>query len=127
MTYLVAIPKEKVTDGKWTTAREPVVPCFPSQHAGAFLALPSFKLAEKAEVADPGPDFDPDALADLLAKEYPGLPRTLHENYILKTWEAVRELAPGRVFRIKVNQRQALLIDDRTNTTIAVWTEQPLT
>lgn len=129
MTYLAAIPKERATDGKWTTVREPVVPCFPSMHAGAFLAVPSFTLAEKAEVVDIGSvvsGFDPGEMMKALAKEYPGLPEKLHENYILKTWEAVRSMDPGRVFKVIVNQKQALLIDDRTGETVMLWQEQPL-
>ncbi len=123
MKYLVAIPKEKVTDGRWTTAREPVVPCFPSQHAGAFLAVPSFKLAETAEVAET--EADPDEMLEKLAQEYPGLPRTLHENYILKTYEAVQALPAGTVCRISVNQKQALLVP-AGQPTVLLWNEQPL-
>lgn len=122
MKYLVAIPNEKVTDDMWTTVREPVVPCFPSQHAGAFLAVPSFKLAYRAEVAHT--DADPDELCEKLATEYPGLPRTLHENYILKTFEAVQELPCGTVCRVSVNQKQALLVPDG-RPTVLLWNEQP--
>lgn len=127
MKYLVSIPKEKVTDGKWTTAREPVVPCFPSQHNGAFLTVPSFKLAEKAEVKDM-PDFDPDAMCDKLAKEYPGLPRELHENYIMKTFEAVFDMPEGTELKVAVNQNQALLIPTAKGTpTVTLWDSQPMT
>lgn len=122
MKYLVAIPKEKVTDGRWTTAREPVVPCFPSQHAGAFLAVPSFKLADRAEVAET--DADPDEMLEALAKEYPGLPRTLHEAYILKTYENVQDLPLGTVCTVSVNQKQALLVPAGRPTAL-LWSEQP--
>lgn len=123
MRYLVAIPKEKVTDDRWTTVREPVVPCFPSQHAGAFLAVPSFKLADRAEVAET--DADPDEMCAQLVKEYPGLPAKLHENYILKTFEAVQALPQGTVCRISVNQKQALLVPEG-RPTVLLWNEQPL-
>lgn len=123
MKYLVAIPKEKVTDARWTTEREPVVPCFPSQHAGAFLAVPSFKLAERAEVAET--DADPDEMAERLSAEYPGLPRTLHENYIMRTFEAVQGIPPGTACRVSVNQKQALLIPDG-RPTLLLWNEQPV-
>ena len=122
MKYLVAIPKEKVTDGRWTTVREPVVPCFPSQHTGAFLAVPSFKLADRAEVAET--DADPDEMLEALAKEYPGLPRTLHEAYILKTYENVQDLPPGTVCTVSVNQKQALLVP-AGRPTVLLWNEQP--
>ena len=128
MKFLVSLPHGKAPGEQaetiWTTRREPVVPCFPSQHTKAFLAIPSFRLAGKAEVADT--DADADILADALAKEYPGLPRTLHENYILGVWKAVYDIPKGTVFSVAVNQKQAMLIDDKTGATIILWNEQPL-
>lgn len=126
MKFLVSIPRTQVTDEKtWTTRREPVVPCFPSQHSGAFLAVPSFMLADRAEVAEIPEDAD--ALAAALAKEYPGLPRVLHENYVLAVWKAVYELPPGTVFTVRVNQQQAMLVDVKTGKTIILWNSQPMT
>lgn len=124
MKFLVAIPKEKSSDGRWATEREPVVPCFPSQSSGAFLTVPSFRLAEKAEVADVS--VDPDELAAALAREYPGLPEKLHENYVLLTFKAVFDSALGTVYRISVSQTQAMLINDKTSATKILWQEQPL-
>lgn len=124
MKYLVAIPREKEADKRWTTVREPVVPCFPSQHSGAFLTVPSFLFADRAEVAET--DVDADVLADALAKEYPGLPRTLHENYVFAVWRAVLADPPGRTYKVVVNQRQALLVDVKTGESRFLWKEQPL-
>lgn len=124
MKYLVSVPREMEKDKRWTTRREPVVPCFPSQHTGAFLAVPSFLLAEKAEVAETDADADEMALA--LAKEYPGLPRTLHENYVLAVWKAVIDVPAGTTYRVSVNQRQALLINTATGESTSLWEEQPL-
>lgn len=124
MKFLVTIPRDKVNDNIWTTRREPAVPCFPSQHGRAFLGIPEFRLADKAEVLDI--DTDPDVLVDALAKEYPGLPRRLHENYVLGVFKAVFDTPIGTVFRIIVNQKQALLIKDETNHIISLWDEQPL-
>ena len=87
MKYLVSVPREMEKDKRWTTRREPVVPCFPSQHTGAFLTVPSFLLADKAEVAET--DADADEMASALTAEYPGLPRVLHENYVFAVWKAV--------------------------------------
>lgn len=125
MKFPVSIPASRSTDGKWTMRREPVVPCFPTQHTRAFLAVPSFLLAEKAEVADI--DADPDELADRLSAEYPGLPRTLHENYVLTMYKTVFDMPEGTVLRVSVSQDQAFLIDDRTSTTTTLWNAQPLT
>ena len=124
MKYLVSVPKERSQDRRWTTEREPVVPCFPSQHVGAFLAVPSFLLADKAVVAEV--DADPDAIVDALAKEYPGLPRRLHENYVLKTFEAVFGMEVGTELRVAVSQTQARLIDGKTGDVTALWEKQPL-
>ncbi len=124
MKYLVSIPDERSSDRRWTTEREPVVPCFPSQHAGAFLAVPSFLLADRAVVAEV--DADPDAMADALAREYPGLPRRLHENYVLKTFEAVFGMPEGTVLRVAVSQKQARLVDAKTGAVTPLWEEQPL-
>ena len=123
MKYLVAIPREKEADAKWTTRREPVVPCFPSQHSGAFLTVPGFLLADKAEVAEV--DADADVLAEALAKEYPGLPRILHENYVLAVWKTVMDVPAGTVFTVLVNQQQATLVNVKTRETTTLWNEQP--
>lgn len=125
MKYLVAIPRETEKDAKWTTRREPVVPCFPSQHTGAFLTVPSFLLAEKAEVVET--DADADELAAALAKEYPGLPKALHENYVFAVWKAVLSVPVGTVYKTVVNQRQALLVNAKTGESTSLWEEQPLT
>lgn len=124
MKYLVSIPVARSTDRRWTTEREPVVPCFPSQHSGAFLAVPSFLLADRAVVTET--DADPDAIAAALAKEYPGLPRRLHENYVMKTFEAVFGMAEGTVLRAAVSQRQARLVDAKTGAVTVLWDGQPL-
>ena len=123
MKYLVSVPVERDSDGRGTTAREPVVPCLPSQHSGAFLAVPSFRLAHRAEVAET--DADPDEMCRKLEAEYPGLPRSLHENYIMKTFEAVQGLPAGTVCTVSVNQKQAMLVPDGMPTLI-LWNEQPL-
>jgi len=124
MKFLVSIPAEKVNDERWTTERMPVVPCFPSQHSGAFLTVPGFKLADRAEVAETGSDAD--EMAQALAKEYPGLPRRLHENYILAVYKAVFDVPAGTAYRVLVNQKQAMLVDARTGATTILWEEQPL-
>jgi len=125
MKYLVSIPREREEDKRWTTRREPVVPCFPSQHTGAFLAVPSFLLADMAEVVET--DADADELAAALAKEYPGLPRKLHENYVFAVWKAVVDAQIGTRYRVIVNQRQALLVNVKTGDSKSLWEEQPLT
>ena len=124
MKFLVSVPPERETDDAWTTGREPVVPCFPSQSSGAFLTVPSFKLARWAEVAEV--DADAGDLADALAKEYPGLPRKLHENYVLTVWKTVYDVPMGTRYTVMVNQKQAMLVDCATHGTTMLWREQPL-
>lgn len=124
MKYLVSVPREMEEDKRWTTRREPVVPCFPSQHTGAFLTVPSFLLAEKAEVAET--DADADEMAAALAREYPGLPRVLHENYVFAVWKAALNAPIGTTYRVTVNQKQALLLNTETGESVSLWEEQPL-
>jgi len=124
MKFLVSIPKERVSDGKWTTRREPVVPCFPSQHSAAFLTIPGFLLADRAEVAET--QADADDLANALVKEYPGLPTILKENYVLAVWKAVIDIPLGTVFTVAVNQKQAMLVNEATRESVQLWDEQPL-
>lgn len=124
MKFLVAIPKEQVNDDKWTTRREPVVPCFPSQHSSAFLTIPGFLLADRAEVVET--QADADDLANALVKEYPGLPTILKENYVLAVWKAVLDVPVGTVFTVHVNQKQAILVDAATRKSTVLWNEQPL-
>ncbi len=124
MKYLVSVPAERVSDERWTTRRMPVVPCFPSQHSGAFLTVPEFKLANKAEVAET--DADADEMAQALAAEYPGLPRRLHENYILAVYKAVFDVPVGTTYKTTINQKQAMLIDAKTGESVMLWQEQPL-
>ena len=104
--------------------REPVVPCFPSQHSGAFLTVPGFKLADRAEVAET--DADADALAEALAKEYRCLRRALHENYVFGTWRATLNDPAGTTYRTIVNQRQAIIVNVKTGESRILWNEQPL-
>ena len=124
MKFLVSIPKEQVNDDKWTTRREPVVPCFPSQHGSAFLTIPGFLLADRAEVVET--QADADELANSLVKEYPGLPTILKENYVLAVWKAVRDVPVGTVFTVIVNQKQAVLVNAETRESTVLWDEQPL-
>ena len=125
MKYLVSVPREMEKDKRWTTRREPVVPCFPSQHTGAFLTVPSFLLADKAEVAET--DADADEMASALTAEYPGLPRVLHENYVFAVWKAVINAPLGTTYRVVVSQKQALLVNTETGESVSLWEEQPLT
>lgn len=120
----MAIPASGTNDGRWAESGELVIPCFPSQHTGAFLAVPSFRLAARARVSEE--DVDPDTLADALAKEYPGLPRKLIENYILETYKAVAEDADGTEYGVVVGQDQALLVNKTTGRTKQLWEKQPV-
>lgn len=124
MKFLVAVPKERVSGGRWTTVREPVVPCFPTQGSGLFLTVPSFLMADRAEVAET--DADPDEMVERMHHEYPGLPRGLHANYVLEVFKAVSDCTVGTVFRVSVSRDSATLIDDSTRETRVLWTRQPL-
>lgn len=107
-----------------TTEEDPVVPCFPGTHDTSFLTVPSFKIAARAVVKDL--EVDPDEMVDSLAKEYPCLPRKLHENYVFETFKSVADEEIGTEFGVAVNQRQALLINKTNGSTKVIWDKQPI-
>lgn len=126
MKYLLSsTPAYAGVDPKdWAPAGEPVVPWYPATRNNAFLAIGSWKPALIATVRSA--DLDPDQLAARLAAEYPGLPRKLHENYVLAVALAARDYADGTSFKILVDDNNATLQQVGTDNLRVLWTTQPL-
>lgn len=128
MKYFVSLPplQRQNNEGArdWAPAGEAVIPDFPAPPKNRFLSLVSFKPAPYAVVLDV--TFDPDVMAGILKKEYPGLPPDLHDNYILRMCQAAAELPIGTRVRVIVSEEQATLQVVDTDKTIVLWTEQPL-
>ena len=126
--YLIARRPEVVVagdEGKWAQEDEPVVPWYPATLRNVFLGTGTFRPALYALVADV-PDLDIDALADKLIKEYPGLPRTLHQNYVLAIAKAATANPLGTLYRILITIDVATLVEVNTENTYRLWDNQPL-
>ena len=128
--FLVSVPVDGSVgaagadgDGGWTTGTFPVVPCFPPQSDRAFLCLGSWKLAREAEVAEI--DVDPDELAAEMARQYPGIPRTMHDAYIMHTFEAAARRSVGDRVRVLVSQDKATLVNVGKPGVEDMWTSKP--
>ena len=127
MRYLVTLPPVVLpggnTDAQPTAGGLPVVPWFPAPLRQSFLAIGPWQLVDFAVVADV--DIDPDALAQSLFEQYPGLPKVLHDNYVLATALAAAQLPLGARVRpiIDYDEAQVQVVDKAT--LITLWHEQP--
>jgi len=126
MRYLVSVPPEKTTEkDNWAPAGEPVVPWYPATSENVFLSTTSFKKAPYAEVVDRA-DIDIDVIASALKKQYPGLPATLHDNYVLATAKAAYAYPIGTRFNIFITPDTAKLKAIGKEEVHILWEKQPL-
>ena len=102
-----------------------MVPWYPATLANVFLSVKSFKQAPTAQVSRLG-ELDLDALATSLAKQYPGLPRTLHENYVLGTARAAYHFPVGTKLQIIITAHRAQVRPVGTDEMYVLWEQQPL-
>lgn len=123
MRYLLALSPATATVAT-AAAGEPVVPWFPAPPKNSFLGLTSWKLADYAAVRDT--DLDPDAMAEALAAQYPGLPMQLHRNYVLATAYAAADMPLGTRVRPIITPDSAALQNMDTSDIVTLWQEQPL-
>jgi hypothetical protein len=130
MKYMIAVPAEKVEDPtEWATGGEPVVPWYPHSPKNMFLGLNSFKPAQYAVVVNNDDDaIDVDELAQKLKEEYPSLPDSMHDNYVLAIARAAREFNQGTMFRIYIEYDKAELrvVGEETSEPYVLWETQPL-
>lgn len=99
MKYLVSALPEKLAVGeeeRWAPAGEPVVPWFPLGD-NVFVSATSFKKSLFAEVViiNESADVYLNKLLQQLSAEYPGIPATLHKQYVLKTAAGANALEAG--------------------------------
>ena len=123
MPYLVATSPAVGEVAEWADRGEPVVPWFPATLRNVFLGCRTFRPATHALAT--GCCLDPDELAAGLAKQYPGLPAKLCENYVLRTAQAARQLPTGTLVRIFITADSARLQDIKTDTILTLWEQQP--
>ena len=125
INYLFAITPEQVaTKDEWARDGEPVVPWYPSTLNNVFLSIGSFKPAVHAIVETR--DIDPDVLCADLCRMYPGLPDSLHANYVMGTAVAASKFKPGTKLRIIVEEDKATVYSLDGSQEYCLWEEQPI-
>jgi len=128
MRFLLSLAPERGTHDPtgetYAGNGEPVVPWFPAPVRSVFLSLTSWAYSPYAIVSEP--DLDPDVLAARLAAQYPGLPETLHNNYVLATAMAAAKLPVGTRVRPIITADAAHLQVLNDDTIITLWETQPM-
>jgi len=129
MKFLIAVTPEYVLAqdrDKYAPDGEPVIPWYPAPLDNQFLSVISFRRSIHALVADL-PAFNVDDALTNLMKQYPGLPRRLHANYLMHTARAAQQFPVGTRFRIFITADSAKLheigVAERLFT---LWEEQPV-
>lgn len=125
MRYLVTLPPvvTKAQDAV-AAAGEPVVPWYPAPPRNMFLAITSMSAVATAVVADV--DEDPDKLAEALHKQLPGLPLTMHQNFVMATALAASKLKTGTRVRPVMDYYTAAIQTADNNTIIKLWDSLPI-
>lgn len=125
MRYLFAVPPEVSSDGAdWAEGGDPVVPQFPHVSQNYWLSVVSFKLAPYAEVRE-SPNVGVDQYANALVQQYPGLPRSIHETYVLTTAKLARLVPVGSKLQVYITQNTAKVLVINTEEWIELWNKQP--
>ena len=126
MRYLFSVaPAESSDETEWAAGGEPVVPQFPHAGSNHWLSVVSFKPAPAA-VIEARDDIDLDAYATALAKEYPGLPVELHNEYVLRCGKLAHMLPIGSVMQVYIKPNSARVMVRDTEEWIELWKKQPL-
>jgi len=127
MRYLVSVRQETIaSDAKdqWAPQGEPVVPWYPATLRNAFLAIDSFKPAQYAKVVD-DPNIDIDDIADRLCIEYPGIPKSIHNAYVLAIAKAAHKFQVGSAFSIIVEYDRVQLFELGATEVHTLWDKHP--
>ena len=111
----VALPENLADQG------EPVIPDFPLGNPGRFLGIRSGGYAYEAKAAWSA--ADPDVLAEILVKRYPGLPRNYLEAILVYTLCVAAKVAPGQLYRVFVKPTEATLQDVKSGDLLPIWTD----
>lgn len=120
------LPKDgEETAGDWADEGDPVVPQFPHVGTNHWLSAISFEPAPYARVEE-RTDIDVDSYAAALIAEYPGLPRELHEEYVLTTAKLANMLPVGSTVQVYITQDIAKVLVLEAEEWIELWKQQPL-
>ena len=127
MRYLFSVKPEHVVQDEtdlWAPEGEPIIPMYPHIMRNVFLSITSYKQSVFGEVKET--DLDIDKLADRLKKMYPGLPDSLHNNYVLLTAVAATHFPVGTKLAIMLTENEATLKALNSETTFKMWDKQPM-
>ena len=125
MRYLVAHHRAGSTGKDWSPNGEAVVPNVPTGAQNTFLGVPSFKTVPYARVAD-CPTLNIDKLAADLKHEYPGLPASLWDAYVMETAKLASRLPVGTICQIFIDEDSAAVMPVDRQEIYTLWAEQPL-
>ena len=107
---------------------EPVIPSFPVVDENSFTGLNTWRGYSYAELKIM--KEDPDDLLQKLIDQYPALPRTLLENYIMipmmKLSSKAAPYSVGDVFQIFTTEDIASLRQTTSGEMIRLWDSQPI-
>jgi hypothetical protein len=96
-----------------------LIPQYPSHTGNKFLSTTTFKTYMSGEVTDS--DADPDEALNNLLKQYPGIPREIHENYIIRACRAASKFNVGVHVRPVLTQTSAMVQDEEGTTHVTLW------
>ena len=129
LSYLQSVHRSgsSITDADlagWAPPGEPVVPNFPTSQPNTFVSTTSFKTVPYAEVVEG--EYDPDAHVLKLCAQFPGLPKELHEAYVLETVKCALNMKPGTVVQVYTGDNFARIAVVNGSDIHTLWTEQPI-
>lgn len=124
MRFFACVQAPVTVGENWASAGEPVMPNFPTGYSNSFLGTISFKPTMKAEVKE-FPELNLDEMVDRLHKQYPGLPRSMLETYVLETAKAAYEIEPGSECSVYNTWEATSILDLATGELHTLWTTLP--
>lgn len=98
---------------------EILVPWFPAPVANMFLSTKTFEKHAHGRIMET--EFDIDAAAAQLIKQYPGLPEELHKKYILRACYAASKFEPGTEVRPVITRDSAMIQDLAGTKHVLLW------
>ena len=129
MNYLFAKLPEVLPKGvEHAEEGEVVIPAFPTEeNINKFIGLNTFKYsyyAEVRKVAIDALDFINEVI-NRLVKYYPGVPMTIHTQYVTATERIASKLPIGTVVQVFITDDSATLKIRNKDELHVMWSKQP--
>lgn len=99
---------------------ELLIPWFPAPVRNVFLSTHSFAIRPQGIISE-APNIDLDAILEALHKQYPGIPREIHEKYILRSCYAAAQFPVGTEVRPVITADSAMVQDLEGSKHIDLW------